>query len=244
MSEMRGVIVIFTVISCVVALVLIMPTQFFNTDEADYNYIANPDSLEILAWNNTYILNATDFDAYNFELNGYNWYVLTLDTQIYSSTYANWWVFYWDYDHFAYYYNDQDISQYSYDGTPNLNLTALDALVAGTADNETISLKFKNSKTQAIVSLSYNSSLYTGYDDALDDGGLIMVFSIDFNDRATSLNAFTLVGLILTASLPDVDPVLTGIFAFIGWGLVAGAVYMVFIFALRIVGAVFGGGGA
>jgi len=50
-----------------------------------------------------------------------------------------------------------------------------------------------------------------------------------------------MIGMLFTASLPDVDPSLNYIIAIPLWICCS---YLIFIFVLRIIGAVFGGGGA
>lgn len=236
-SEMRALIVLFTIVSITITLILLIPPDFY---VASIDPATAPDASpqDLIAWNSTYTLNITSHTSQDFPLNGYNWEMTSDDTTLQLGTYASWWVFIWDYDDCSWFYGTADLTEImEFTNLKYLNVTGL------TADPP-VALVCKNSKTEIKVTLTYNSTAFISYADALDSNELKAVFFVDWNDRNTSMNAFQLIGMVLTASLPDINPILGIVFGFIGWGLIAAASYLVFIFALRIVGAIFGGGGA
>jgi hypothetical protein len=102
-------------------------------------------------------------------------------------------------------------------------------------------LKAQNSKTKVSVSFAYNTSAYTCFSDAYNAHDCAMLIKYDLNDRNTSINALTLISMLFTAQLPMVDPTINLLLAFPLWACTS---YLIFIFVLRIIGAVFGGGGA
>ena len=188
-----------------------------------------------IAWNDTLTVNMTGTDGYEFQLSGYNFYLVSQTVYdphgIRLNTYAQWGPFTWDQQYFTWY--DSDSVDYG---------TTLDTSVI---DENPITFNARNYYIGVSVTFGYNSS-FASFDDALvnGDGDAYAIFNVDWEDRETSMNALQLVALVITGTLPNVHPVLSFIFGFIGWGIVAAAAYLFFIFILRIVGAVFGGGGA
>lgn len=236
-SEMRGLIVLFSIVAVTISLILLIPSEFY-VASVDPSSTPNADIPSIIAWNSTYILNITSHTSQQFVINGYNWEMTSDDTTLQLGTYSSWWVFTWDYDDCSWYSGVLDLtSQQGFTELKYLNVTLL------TSDPPT-ALTCKNDKTEIKVTLTYNSTAYSNYADALDSDDLKAVFFVDWDDRNTSMNALQLVGLVLTGGLPNIHPALSVVFGFIGWAVVAAAVYLSFIFVLRVVGAVFGGGGA
>lgn len=245
-SEMRGLITVATIVSVTVALVLLMPSEMYATTY-DQDLTTNPaanDLSELLGWNSTYAWNITAGAEQTTDINGYHYLLYTqniFDNTLQLETYDGWWVFRWNFDRFKWYNwtSHADVSSVDILNRPYLNLTKLDDW-----DVLPVKLGAENSKCEIAISFAYDNTTYTGYIDAFDNNALTMVFNLDFSDRATSINAFELIGMVLFGALPNIDPVLSGIFAFIGWGIAAAVAYLMFIFTLRVIGAVFGGGGA
>lgn len=245
-SEMRGLIVLFTIVALTISLIVLIPAQFFTPEDSiNEPYSPDADVLDLIAWNSTYVLNMTygaGFQYYDFELNGYNFVVTTFeynsDDWLAVSTYAKWWVFEWDRQDFTWYNSGV---KYSEEIAPTLTYQAINDTKIS---NDTFTFSLKNKYTSTSVTCVWNSSAYASFDAAYEDDAASLVFNVDWNDRNTGMNALQLVGMVLTGSLPNMDPALSVVFAMISWGLVAAGVYLGFIFVLRIVGAVFGGGGA
>ncbi len=211
-----------------------MPSEFYTASNEYYGGPDDVNALGLLAWNSTVTMNITDNNFHYQTINGYDLAVLTVDNEVEIYTYAQWWVFVWDQDGFQWY------------NQTNLRIDSSYWLALADIQNYSNPYQFtiKNSKTKMLLTMSFNDTAYTSFEDALDNDELYFTFNLNWDDRNTGLNALSLVSLILTGSLPNVHPVLNGVFAFIGWSFIAAGVYLAFIFTLRIVGAVFGGGGA
>jgi hypothetical protein len=105
-----------------------------------------------------------------------------------------------------------------------------------------------NSRTTFNVVFEYNITLHpypTHAYEGIGSGnvcGLTMAIGQDFSERATQMNAWTLItGFLFFQLIPDLPVVLSLLIEAPIW--IAEA-YLLFIFALRVIGAVFGGGGA
>lgn len=239
MSEMRGLIVLFTIVSMSISLIAVIPAGFYSPT-ISVQEAPDPDVMKLIAWNTsqTTTYNLTHFGYYEFQMGGYEWGLtagLTWDKPyIQLRTHAHFTVIYWDYDYCKFYLqNGEDVNAENDQGL-DLNLLS----------EEPVKIIARNSRTETEFVLSYNTTLYGTYVEALENDGLKATFQFDWNDRATSMNALQLVSMALTGTLPNIHPVLSVFFALFSWGLVAAGVYLAFIFVLRIVGAVFGGGGA
>lgn len=100
----------------------------------------------------------------------------------------------------------------------------------------------RNTHCSLNMVFNFNTTLYDSPSSCYDNGGdLIMTFTIQWDERNTSMNALDFIGKLFTFSLPGINPVVTLI---ILSPIYAGLAYLAFIFVLRIIGAVFGGGGA
>ena len=107
-------------------------------------------------------------------------------------------------------------------------------------DGEDLAYTLKNDYTMLTVRFAYNTTAYGNVTNAFNNNALETIFNQDWDDRNTSFNAFSFVGTLLTFNIPAPYP-----FNYIlAAPILAAIVYMLFIFALRLVGAVFGGGGA
>jgi hypothetical protein len=123
----------------------------------------------------------------------------------------------------------------------------IDAHLGASYSPET-AYRITNSKTTFNIVFMYNITLY-GYPVAAYEGtgsgytcGLVMGIGQDFSERATQLNAWSLItGFLFFQLIPDLPPVISILIEAPIWVCEA---YLLFIFALRVIGAVFGGGGA
>ncbi len=243
---MRGLIVLFTIVALSISLIVLMPTEFF-TAGVDEESTVDPNTLDLVAWNSTYSLNMTynagSVQDHEFELNGYNYLCSVFpEKMIHLSTHAEWWIFVWDRDDFVWRDEDNIIQSEPY----VYLLFTWESINSSVIDEYDTPAKWncRNGKTQVQVTTAYNTTAYGNFTAALEDSAATLVFQVDWHDRNTSMNALQLVGMVLTGSLPDISTELSIVFGVLAWGLVAAGVYMAFIFILRIVGAIFGGGGA
>jgi hypothetical protein len=108
------------------------------------------------------------------------------------------------------------------------------------------------SRTSFYITFYYNCSLYPppaapssayyGQASPTHDCGLAMSIGQGFSERATQLNAWTLItGFLFFQLIPDLPIIISLLIECPIWICEA---YLLFIFVLRVIGAVFGGGGA
>jgi hypothetical protein len=244
-SEMRGLIVVVTLIGVTIALLVAMPPEFYAASVANAS-TSNVSPEEILAWNQTLNINFTGgWSTYDFPLNGYNWELIASDEPgkdldfIALTTYDQWWIFKYNWDDCKWYDGQgTEISESFWFPTYGSH-QILGVKVVDLHEGEV--LKAQNTKTKVSVSFAYNTTAYSCFSDAYNAHDCAMIIQFDLNDRNTSINALTLISMLFTAKLPNVDPTINLLLAFPLWACTG---YLVFIFVLRVVGAVFGGGGA
>lgn len=94
---------------------------------------------------------------------------------------------------------------------------------------------------QMYVTFSFDNSTYDSFEEAFYWGELGFWVGIQFDQINTSYNAWDIIGMLLFFSLPNVHPVINALIAIPIWIVI---VYVSFILVLRVIGAVFGGGGA
>jgi len=253
MSEMRPLIVIGTFIVTAVLLTGWMvsesPAMFSSASEGSSslpNRQVSP--TELLAWNSSYTFNITR-DAYlphsyEFTLGGWNFRLVAGSAPggILVYTFDWWWILEWNYEDMKIYHDSIDVSSYgggSYSsGTPWLSLSRMNSDYSA---SQGIIYVFQNSKTKLTLDFTFNFTKYAYPEDAIDGDGLHATVYQDYSDKNTGLNAITFISSLFTFSLPGVN---SFVIALIMTPIYIGLGYIAFIFALRIVGAVFGGGGA
>jgi hypothetical protein len=231
-SEMRGLLVVASVIIIMVAMVIIIPSSIIvsNITNSANAGVINP--INVLDWNTTYTINLTYTDAQEISLNGFNYDIFTLELKgtpvIIISTFAEWGPFKWDSEGFDWYYSGNLVSD-----TQAINATTIDNY----ATPATFTLV--NSKTSFNLATAYDTTSYGSFKEALENNDAFLVFQTDWNERDSSLNAFQLLGMIYTASLPGLDPLTNYLITIPLW---IATIYLAFIFILRLTGALFGGG--
>jgi len=238
-SEMRGLVVVGCIVFISIYLIICIPPQFYTASlEQQETGSVNPS--QILAWNETYTYNCTGLFG-NINIGGWNVRITEWIQGIEIYTYDYWWIFEWNYDWFKWFMDGIEVSKH-------YNLFDEDRILIEPAQldkdfNAGKDLKYdlRNSKTQMTVTFAFNTSAYSLPSDAYTAHDAFLIFNIDFNDRNTSINAISLIGMIFMASLPGVHPILNYLIAVPLWIC---SLYLAFIFVLRIIGAVFGGGGA
>jgi hypothetical protein len=92
------------------------------------------------------------------------------------------------------------------------------------------------------TAFDYPTAAYEGTGDPTHTCGLAMSIGQEFSERMTQINAWTLItGLLFFQLIPDLPFIVNVLIEVPIWICEA---YLIFIFALRVIGAVFGGGGA
>lgn len=108
-------------------------------------------------------------------------------------------------------------------------------------DNYPLPFKIQCSHFYMLCDFYYNTTLWTDAIDALNHNELSLLLGIGFDQFGASFDAWSLISKLMTFQPVDIPSPLNYILAFGLWGAIG---YMVFIFVLRVIGAVFGGGGA
>lgn len=121
-----------------------------------------------------------------------------------------------------------------------LDMDTLDTIY-GTGNITDMTFELRNSKTKITIQIGFNVTEYDTPSDALADEGLSILINQNFSDRDTSINLVAFISGLFLFSIPGVDPTVCAIISF---ALDSALAYIVFIFVLRIIGSVFGGGGA
>ncbi len=87
----------------------------------------------------------------------------------------------------------------------------------------------------------YNKTIWSDAIEAFNHNELYMLLGINFDQYGASYDAWSLISKLMMFQPVDIPSPLN---LFIAFGLWAAISYMIFIFVLRVIGSVFGGGGA
>ena len=245
-AELRPLIFIAAFVGLSVALVgwMVMesPTLFLGANAGSSSTGDSSQSpLDLMAWNETYVLNVTDTFEYTFQVGGWNVRVekWTSTKSFYMETYAYWSIFNWNFDAFRWHKDGVDVTHdypYPTPSSQRLDITQLDS---DFAEGKGLGYKAKNSRTEFSVTFVFNTTEYDTPTDAYDGNHMHMIFNVDFDDRNTSINAVSFIAGLFTFSVPGVPTYVSVIIWLMMFPPLA---YLTFIFVLKIVGAVFGGG--
>lgn len=256
MAELRPIIVIGSFMAIVFLLISIMPQGFFGSNNGIIITPTNTNFYSLLGTNDTITFNLTGSPPHDFgnkDFGGWHLDVQEVSTSDYGSAI---WVQVAD-AWYGIFYNREDFKWF------NMNNTEIDVYHSDIPDNTypgkhyvmpIISIEFnsenqtelsyllESTKTTIKVVFLYDFSTYASPLLAYDVGNLTMIVGIDFNERNTQINAWTVIGSFLTFQLiPNCDVILALFIEIPFW---LAELYVVFIMVLRVIGAVFGGGGA
>jgi hypothetical protein len=191
----------------------------------------------LMIWNETVSQTILSTSAtYYFDVAGWNVRLIASPSGggiLSLATYSAWWGFLWDFRYFDW-YNSLASSTNLGD---HLHISQLD----NDYGNGSMSYALRNDLTNLNCVFSFNTTAYSLPSNAFSAGALTINFNVDYEDRNTSINVLNFIGALFTFSLPGIDPRLLFILMS---PIIAATVYLAFIFVLRIVGSVFGGGGA
>lgn len=256
LSEYRGIIVAVSFVSLAVILVTLMvaqsPALFTSASQGttavgEGSVVNNPNDL--LAWNESLTLTlgpgGLPKNVTYFQVAGWNAYIQCYDTTYFGenrmemATYDAWWIFKWNFQEFRWYKDSEEVSTYDspyyFLALPTLNSDYTAEGMNG------LQYQAKNSLTTFTVSFAFNDTTYASPNAAFAGNELYAHFNVDFSDRNTSINVIALLGGIFTFSLPGFDPTMQLVIMI---PIYAAFAYIIFIVVLRVIGAVFGGGGA
>jgi len=240
-SEMRGLITTFCFIGCFVFIIALIPPQLM---EATYEgrTVEIPtyfEALDLLYYVDT--VNLTLDDSGEFRYGSY-WYPIVVgghnlevideqEPELWVRHYWYFWIFPTAH-HFMSWSNKMGESR-----GDSLLPSELDS------DYEEGNIKYRVSCNdfQMDIFFGFNETLYSSPSEAWENNDLRVLFAVEFDQVNTSINAWSLISMLLFFQLPDIHWVINVFIALPFWIAFA---YLAFIFILRTVGAVFGGGGA
>jgi len=252
-SEMRGLIVCGTFLGVFVLLLMWMPPELFTAgnyrqvvvedvfEGVDVFAFADTDSWclnETGGWeypldNTMYVRNVDDGDGY---IGGHDvlfFYRDANETPLETWTHHLYGGFLITLVHDMNYYDTNGIDQ-------GQQLTVAE-IEANSDDNVTSKFYLKCSHFTMVQIYGYNGTTFNSFTHAWNNWGLYSFWGVDFEHVSTSYNAFDLVGKLLFWQLPSVNVYINALISIPMWICIE---YLLFIFILRVIGAVFGGGGA
>jgi len=239
-SEMRGLIVVICFLASFFLLASLIPSQFMSSAvnaTGSPNPTDNLDSYGVIAWNQTETLQLLDAGGINYTtLKGYNIAIASTGSSasLFGWTYAEWWGFTWAIDYFQWNHRNGSLI-----ATQFFPVSLLDSMAT---DNEPLEFQLKNSHAWFNIYFTYNTTTYASPSLALAGDALYMNFHAGFDEMGSQINAWTLLtGVLFFQPIAGIPYYLSLLIAFPIWICLA---YLIFIFVLRMIGAVFGGGGA
>lgn len=247
-SEMRGLVVVVSFLAVFFIIASLIPSgllQSSSSPQANRGITPNEglNAYRMLGWNNSKdITILSGGNANETQVKGYNVYMSTssgvIDPVILGETYASWWIIVWDVDYFKWYLqNGTDVSNYLIN--PRIAISMLDALYA---ENYSMVFSLVNSHVSLTGAFTWNTGTYAKPSDAYAVDALHLGFETSFDDTGSSINAWNLLTSILFFQyIPSVPIYMSAMIAVPIWVCIG---YLVFIFILRMIGVVFGGGGA
>jgi len=244
-AELRGFIVVISFIGILILLLLWIPSEFYTLSE-EQRQVSTPEYYEggsTLVYNYSQTHSATvNYSGGTFEdmfVLGGHWQDITTfecdsDEIMILHLTTVWYLFIPWTEHHRMHWRDSSGIELATDDD-QLNIAILDAHEYG----EMYVIHCDHFFESAIF--TYNQTSYTSYADAWSHDDLQLWLGITWDQQSTSVNAWNLVAMLLFFQLPGIHPIVNALLAIPIWACVA---YLTFIFILRVIGAVFGGGGA
>jgi hypothetical protein len=246
-NEVRPLVVAISFIATFATLVGYIPTGFWLTD-TDYRLPDVPDyfdSTEILSYNFTGTENfnithdASGTFIHSFTIGGWNIRFRSQDlgstgsSYLQAYTYDYWWIFEWNYE-FFYWVDSQGRKVTTYPtADPSISWSKLDEIYS---ELGTLKFTWQNSKVRVTLWIGFNETKYTKPSDALDNNEASILCGITFDQVNTSVNAWTLIGMLLFFQMPSIHPAINFIIAVPFWACIIYLVYVLILKAIPFVG--------
>ncbi|MDH7607708.1 MAG: hypothetical protein QHH12_08165 [Candidatus Bathyarchaeota archaeon] len=239
-SEIRGLVVVGTFLSCLFLLIAFMPQEFFVTagEERKVEVPKYFESSDLTHWNFTYVMNIT-FDPYGDFEHFWGKREFGHDMLFRANKHID---LIWN-DH-GYTFLGIWTGGHKQDWINNVGVNRGDTLSISEIEadwNHEENLARYTVRCQHFymrADFAYPAQ-YSSVSEAFEAEDLHVMFGINWDQRGTSWDAWSLVAAILFFRMPEINPYINAIIAIPIWIAVA---YISFILVLRAIGAVFGGG--
>lgn len=270
MSEMRGIIIVVTFLGVISGLILAMPPQLLRAASVQNTQAYTVKNL--LASNQTdywyyNFSGLSNHDSGAYQIGGYwltmgefapyvNGTTLTDNAsrcfRLEEQDAITWLDYYYNREDALFYNNQSEkvsvqtvitIHNWFWGTDDHLSseVLTMNYLVNHPTD---LSFVIQSSRGSFELKFTYDHSAYTSPLDAYNHMHLSMIVSVDFSERATQINAWTLILGILFINTNAIQGMDQTVIWIIRLPIIACLLYLSFIFVLRVIGAVFGGGGA
>lgn len=251
MSEARTLIIIGTFVTMLIGTIALLPNDIYVYSEQNraIQFESGFNPRGVFRWNTTTELAQEDmeyepygmvyYEAWGKDVFGHHlWWVITAETEIGMTHYYVWFSEAFTYgSHAMEFVNKEGVSR----GT-GLTITELETDFNSNDNASIYEVRCEHFYFEA--AFVYNLTAYTGFEDAIDNDGLYLVAGIDWDQMGTTMDAWGIISGILLFDLPGAFTDNLWTYILVSVPLWLGALYLTFIFVLRVVGAVFGGGGA
>jgi hypothetical protein len=241
-SELSVLLIVGTLLSSFIFIGSLIPAQYVAgvVNGTRANVPSAFEGYKLLGWNSSSYIVIKHEDDNQSGIGGYNIDVTAADYAFIVNTYAYYGIWSWDQDFFEWFQNGTQVSESTLlYGYSKITLAMLQ--IQATA-NDSLTYDIRNSHTNFQVSMAWDKTTYgTNITHAYEHDNLRIMFNAAFDWVGSQINGWTLVTGLMTFSLPDVPSWIQYLIAVPVW---IGLAYISFIFVLRMIGAVFGGGGA
>lgn len=251
-SELRGIVTIGSFLGILVLLIGWIPYAFY-VESYEGRTITTPEYFEAIelekyatTWN--YTLDTTDatliYDSFwqyrADDLGGYDFYFEYAKANTTVTDWISdegiirirhidyWWIFEIG-AHTMEIFNDGVSKSYALDRTE----------MNADYSNNDLSYIFQCDHVQMDVFFAFNETAYDSPTEAFDHYDLHLMIGLEWDQVASSMSAWDIIGMLLFFQLPDMHWMVNAIIAIPIWLAVA---YLSYILLLRAIGAVFGGG--
>lgn len=96
----------------------------------------------------------------------------------------------------------------------------------------------KTQDTQLTVFFGWNTTEYSKPSDALNDNAMDVLYAMSMDQVNTSMNLWSLIGMLVFFNIPDIHPALNIIIKIPFWVTTA---YLVYVLAIKIIPFIAGG---
>lgn len=237
-SELRGLVVMVSFMGLFVFLAILIPVEFMTVSpqkETEFPEYFEAVDVQFYADTENFTIDS-DYYQHDFTMGGWNLCFQSVKAFeiISSSTYASWWIFKWGYTPFKWY--DEHGLSYG----DQLDFEDLDSLWVeqGQKENQTIKFTIKTDQTQLTVFFGWNTTEYSKPSDAIKGYGMEVLYAVSMDQVNTSLNAWTLVGMLLVFQLPDVHWIINTLIAIPCWTVIA---YLIYVLIIKVIPLIAGG---